>query len=161
MDFSNVSQKQLDRLMILTRREILILDDLHEVLMQQRRAVAESDREMVDTTVERSAELMEAHADVRAERESFLRECMGENVSLVYDPYDPEIPEPFKSEREVLQLRAQRVIRETAINRRILERVLAAGESLVKNVFEKVDQDSGTYSEESGKSGSILVNRMA
>jgi hypothetical protein len=140
--------------------------ELREALVRQREAVATSQAEQVNATVDTIARMLVALEEARRRRGTLLQELTGDPGTRL-EQLQSSIPFPLPAStiaaRAALAEAAQGVAREVAINREVLRRAVEAGEAFLQALFSSAVEPSPCYgagpAEE--QAPGLLVNRSA
>jgi hypothetical protein len=130
-----VPHAALDALCNALTAEKVLIDELIEVVLRQRAAVAVDDLQAVDDTVFATHRLLLTLGEARKQRRSInqLLGCSEDTgVKQLADALGPWMTPQLRTERDALQDAARRLSREIEINRRVLREALANSESFVR-----------------------------
>lgn len=114
-----------------------LIDDLTEIVLRQRAAVAVDDLQAVDDSVFATHRLLLTLGEARKGRRSInaMAGCREETgVKHLEEALGPWMTPQLRSAREELQVAAARLSREIGINRRILREAIANSDSFVRAV---------------------------
>ena len=129
-------------------REIEMLEGLRDALIEQRGMIAANDVAAIDANAGSISRIIFSIERARAVRQEILSDFPGEPIETLDDlekiVSDP-LPVALGSARLELRRNAESVEREAAINRRVLERVLQIGDTLLQTLFTAVSGPAETY----------------
>jgi flagellar FlgN protein len=114
-----------------------LIDDLTEIVLRQRAAVAIDDLQAVDDSVFATHRLLLTLGEARKGRRSInaMAGCKEETgVKHLEEALGPWMTPQLRNAREELQVAAERLSREIGINRRILREAIANSDSFVRAV---------------------------
>ncbi|MDQ2889503.1 MAG: flagellar export chaperone FlgN [Gemmatimonadota bacterium] len=114
-----------------------LIDELTEVVLRQRAAIAVDDLQSVDDSVFATHRLLLTLGEARKGRRTInaMAGCKEETgVKHLADALGPWMTADLRNAREALQVAAARLSREIGINRRILREAIANSDSLVRTV---------------------------
>lgn len=114
-----------------------LIDELTEIVLRQRAAIAADDLQAVDDSVFATHRLLLTLGEARKGRRSInaMAGCREETgVKHLEEALGPWMTADLRSAREELQIAAARLSREIGINRRILREAIANSDSLVRAV---------------------------
>lgn len=150
------------------RDEARLLADLTGILKHQRAGVAADDVQQVDESVFGAHRVLRTIGEARRRRKSLLDALAG-SADLAINQLDEALgilmtPE-LRDARDELQANAEILSREIAINRRIIQDALRAGDEQLRTLCGAPRQQSLSYGadaravDETGQSG-LLFNRQ-
>lgn len=137
-----------DRLVRMLRREAEILEGLRAALVDQRKALAESNAREVGENAGRISRVLSDLDEARSVRETLLASLPGaEPITLkrLETAFVSALPGDLARAREELFRRAASVERETTVNRRILDQALRNGASVLQTLFTEICGTRRTY----------------
>lgn len=132
-----VSAAALDALSDALLSERTLIDDLIEVVLRQRAAIAVDDLQAVDDSVFATHRLLLTLGEARKGRRSInaMVGCKEETgVKHLEEALGPWMTPRLRAAREELQIAAARLSREIGINRRILREAIANSDAFVRAV---------------------------
>lgn len=132
-----VSPAALDALSDALVAERKLIDELTEIVLRQRAAVAVDDLQAVDDSVFATHRLLLTLGEARKGRRSInvIVGCKPETgVKHLEDALGPWMTPRLRNAREELQISAARLSREIGINRRILREAIANSDAFVRAV---------------------------
>ncbi len=132
-----VSPAALEALSDALLSERKLIDDLTEIVLRQRAAVAVDDLQAVDDSVFATHRLLLTLGEARKGRRSInaMAGCKEETgVKHLEEALGPWMTPKLRNAREELQVAAGRLSREIGINRRILREAIANSDSFVRAV---------------------------
>lgn len=146
-----------------------LIDDLTEIVLRQRAAVAVDDLQAVDDSVFATHRLLLTLGEARKGRRSInaMAGCREETgVKHLEEALGPWMTPQLRSAREELQVAAARLSREIGINRRILREAIANSDSFVRAVVgapkDAAQQGYGSTAPSAyTRSGAIAFSRTA
>ena len=144
-----------------------LLDELIQIMRQQREAVAADDLQSVDDSVFAVQRVLLTLGEARKRRRA-LNSRLGqqEDVALrdLLEAMGPYASNDLHASRDALQTSAQTLAREVSTNRQVLREALTTGEEMVRTLAGVAAPRVG-YGDALGSSdprrGSFLVNRQA
>jgi hypothetical protein len=149
--------------------ERTLIDELTDVVLRQRAAVAVDDLQAVDDSVFATHRLLLTLSEARKGRRSInaMAGCKEETgVKHLEDALGPWMTPELRTAREELQIAAARLSREIGINRRILREAIANSDSFVRAVVgapkDAAQQGYGSAAPAAyTRSGAVAISRTA
>ena len=114
-----------------------LIDELTDIVLRQRAAIAVDDLQAVDDSVFATHRLLLTLGEARKGRRSInaMAGCKEDTgVKHLEEALGPWMTDELRDAREALQIAAARLSREIGINRRILREAIANGDSFVRTV---------------------------
>jgi hypothetical protein len=144
-----------------------LIEELINIMRRQRSAVAVDDLQGVDDSVFATHRVLVTLGEARRRRRT-LNRMLGEREDISIDALDdvlgPRMTDALRSVRETLQLSAQALSREVALNRQVLRKALASGDAYVRTlagVPAAMTYGARSLPMESAPPGGTLINRRA
>lgn len=146
--------------------EIVLIEELVNIMQQQRRAVAVNDLQTVDDSVYSTHRVLGTLAESRRRRRA-ISTMLGEREDLSLDSLDhilgDRMTDSLRVVRSALQEAARTLSREVAINRHVLRNALASGDTYLRTLAGV--PSTATYSPvldaSSTGRGAAVINRRA
>jgi len=158
------TMKRVDALTGALHAELALVEELNEHLRRQRAGVAEDDVAAVDDTVDQIGRVLHALEGARARRASMVFDLCG-NETLPLDRLVEWLGDidtaDFDAARTALRHAAAETAREAGINRVVLERATANGETFLQELFSSIAEPDPIYgvTPPEPSTGPVMLNR--
>jgi hypothetical protein len=138
----------LDDLTCALGHELRLIDDLRQVLLRQRAAVAADDPEASESSVHAIGRTLLTLEEARRRRGALIALVTG-NSAIVLSDLEAHLgfspPDAFVAAREALRRAAEATSRELAINQTVLRRALEAGDAFLQELFSSTADPMPAY----------------